>query len=99
MRRRGAFSREDGESVDPRPHDRMSKAALVSCSRRRFCWFRLPRRPLVRLAPVLHLTSVATEEKTMRKRVAVVLAGSLGVVGLVGCDDAGDSSATTGDKV
>lgn len=35
----------------------------------------------------------------MRKRVAVVLAGSLGVVGLVGCDDAGDNSATTGDKV
>src|SRR5688500_19771638 len=48
---------------------------------------------------ILHLTAVATEEKSMRKHVAVVLAGSLGVVGLVGCDDAGDTSATTGDKV
>jgi hypothetical protein len=35
----------------------------------------------------------------MRKRVAVVLAGSLGVVGLVGCDDAGDGSASTGEQV
>jgi hypothetical protein len=35
----------------------------------------------------------------MRKRVAVVLAGSLGVVGLVGCDDSTDTSQTTGDKV
>ena len=35
----------------------------------------------------------------MRKHVAVVLAGSLGVVGLVGCDDSGDTSQSTGDKV
>src|SRR5688500_6605952 len=36
----------------------------------------------------------------MRKHVAVVLAGSLGVVGLVGCDDSADTSnTTTGDKV
>jgi hypothetical protein len=51
------------------------------------------------MAPLLHLTSAAIEELPMRKRVAVVLAGSLGVVGLVGCDDAGDSSASTGEKV
>ena len=35
----------------------------------------------------------------MRKHVAVVLAGSLGVVGLVGCDDSADTSQTTGEKV
>ena len=35
----------------------------------------------------------------MRKRVAVVLAGSLGVVGLVGCDDPADPPQTTGEKV